>query len=159
MRILIESSGTHGEHMRELTAQKIRFDLRRWSHIATRIKVLFTDINGPRGGVDKRCQLEINIGKVGTVVIASLASDWRTALDKSMGRATRVLKRSLQQNHKSLRDRTSKLSFSSLLLIQNRKITMRTNDTNQRSLCRGSRSFVGFWYPTEGQVGLGSFYV
>jgi hypothetical protein len=76
-------------------------------------KVQFSDVNGPRGGVDKRCQVELKTDKVGTVVIASLARDWRTALDRSLSRATRVLTRSLQRAHKPVRDRTAKLALDS----------------------------------------------
>jgi hypothetical protein len=47
------------------------------------------------------------------VVIASLARDWRTALDRSLSRATRVLTRSLQRNQKPVRDRTAKLAIDS----------------------------------------------
>lgn len=43
-----------------------------------------------RGDVDKRCQVELKTDGAGTVVIASLALDWRTALDRSLGRAARL---------------------------------------------------------------------
>jgi hypothetical protein len=78
-----------------------------------RAKVQFSDVNGPRGGVDKRCQVELSTDAAGTVVIASLARDWRTALDRSLGRATRVLKRSLQRNQKPTRGRTARLALDS----------------------------------------------
>ncbi|WP_233252702.1 hypothetical protein [Limnohabitans sp. T6-20] len=57
--------------------------------------------------------MELSTAKAGTVVIASLASDWRTALDRSMGRATRVLTRSLQRVQKPVRDRSAKLAICS----------------------------------------------
>jgi hypothetical protein len=63
--------------------------------------------------VDKRCQVELKTDNAGTVVIASLARDWRTALDRSLGRATRVLTRSLQRAQKPVRDRTAKLALDS----------------------------------------------
>jgi hypothetical protein len=78
-----------------------------------RAKVQFSDVNGPRGGVDKRCQVELSTESAGTVVIASLARDWRTALDRSLGRATRVLTRSIQRTQKPNRDRTAKLALDS----------------------------------------------
>ena len=49
----------------------------------------------------------------GTVVIASLARDWRTALDRSLGRATRALTRSLRRQHRPVRGRTGRLTFDS----------------------------------------------
>jgi hypothetical protein len=113
MQIIVESRDADGTQMRELSVQRVRFALRRLSNYVPRAKVQFTDVNGPRGGIDKRCQVELSTAKAGTVVIASLASDWRTALDRSMGRATRVLTRSLQRVQKPVRDRSAKLAICS----------------------------------------------
>jgi hypothetical protein len=113
MQIIVESRDADGAQMRELSVQRVRFALRRLSSYVPRAKVQFTDVNGPRGGIDKRCQVELSTAKAGTVVIASLASDWLTALDRSMGRATRVLTRSLQRVQKPVRDRSAKLAICS----------------------------------------------
>ena len=113
MQIIVESRDADGAQMRELSVQRVRFALRRLSSYVPRAKVQFTDVNGPRGGIDKRCQVELSTAKAGNVVIASLASDWRTALDRSMGRATRVLTRSLQRVQKPVRDRSAKLAICS----------------------------------------------
>ena len=113
MQIIVESRDADGAQMRELAAQRVRFALRRLSSFVPRAKVLFTDVNGPRGGIDKRCQVELSTDKAGTVVIASLACNWRTALDRSVRRATRVLTRSLQRIQKPVRDRSAKLVICS----------------------------------------------
>lgn len=109
MQIIFESRDADGAQMRDLSVARMRFALRRLSTFVPHAKVQFSDINGPRGGVDKRCQVELTTEKAGTVVIASLARDWRTALDRSLGRATRVLTRSLQRAQKPVRDRSAKL--------------------------------------------------
>lgn len=113
MQIVFESRDADGAQMRELSVQRMRFALRRLATFVPHAKVRFTDVNGPRGGVDKRCQVELTTDRVGTVVIASLARDWRTALDRSIGRATRVLSRSLQRAQKPVRDRSAKLALDS----------------------------------------------
>jgi hypothetical protein len=105
MQIIFESRDAHGTQMRELSVARVRFTLRRLSALVPRAKVQFSDVNGPRGGVDKRCQVELSTETAGTVVIASLAHDWRTALDRSLHRATRVLTRSLQRHQKPVRGR------------------------------------------------------
>jgi hypothetical protein len=110
MQIIFESRDTEGAHMRELTLQRVRFALRRLSAFVPHAKVQFSDVNGPRGGVDKRCLLELKTDKVGTVVIASLARDRRTALDRSLSRAIRAVTRGLQRAHKPVRGRTEKLA-------------------------------------------------
>jgi hypothetical protein len=113
MEIIFESRDADGSQMRELTVERVRFALRRLSALVPRAKVQFSDVNGPRGGVDKRCQVELSTEAAGTVVIASLARDWRTALDRSLGRATRVLRRSLQRNQKPARGRSPRLAIDS----------------------------------------------
>jgi hypothetical protein len=113
MQIFFESRDCEGSQMRELSVQRIRFVLRRLNGWVPRAKVQFSDVNGPRGGVDKRCQIELSTDTAGTVVIASLARDWRTALDRSLRRATQVLKRGLQRSHKPVRGRTARLAIDS----------------------------------------------
>ncbi|HNV59688.1 MAG TPA: HPF/RaiA family ribosome-associated protein [Rhodoferax sp.] len=113
MQIIFESRDADGAQMRDLSVERVRFALRRLTAIVPRAKVQFSDVNGPRGGIDKRCQVELSSDAAGTVVIASLARDWRTALDRSLGRATRVLKRSLQRNQRPARGRTAKLALDS----------------------------------------------
>ena len=100
MQIVFESRDADGAKLRDLSVDRVRFALRRLSALVPRAKVQFSDVNGPRGGVDKRCQLELKTQAAGTVVIASLARNWRTALDRSLRRATQVLTRSLQRNQK-----------------------------------------------------------
>jgi hypothetical protein len=105
MQVIFESRDAEGSQMRAISVERVRFALRRLSALVPRAKVQFTDVNGPRGGVDKRCQVELSTEATGTVVIASLAHDWRTALDRSLGRATRVLTRSIQRKQKPVRGR------------------------------------------------------
>ena len=113
MQIIFESRDADGAQMRDLSVERVRFALRRLTALVPRAKVQFSDVNGPRGGVDKRCQVELSTEAAGTVVIASLARDWRTALDRSLGRATRVLTRSLQRTQKPVRGRTARHEVAS----------------------------------------------
>jgi hypothetical protein len=113
MHIIFESRDADGARMRELSVARVRFVLRRLTALVPRAKVQFSDVNGPRGGVDKRCQVELSTETAGTVVIASLARDWRTALDRSLGRAARVLTRSTQRLQKPVRGRSAKLALDS----------------------------------------------
>lgn len=113
MQVIFESRDADGAHMRDVSIERVRFVLRRLTPFVPRAKVQFSDVNGPRGGVDKRCQVELSTEAAGTVVIASLAQDWRTALDRSLGRATRVLKRSLQRSQKPARGRFEKFAIDS----------------------------------------------
>lgn len=113
MQIIFESRDADGARMRDLSVARVRFALRRLVDLVPHAKVQFSDVNGPRGGMDKRCQVELKTEGTGTVVIASLARDWRTALDRSLARATRVVTRSLQRAQKPVRGRSAKLALDS----------------------------------------------
>ncbi len=99
MQVVFESRDAEGAQMRELAESRVRFVMRRMTWLVPRAKVLLSDINGPRGGVDKRCQVELKTANSGTVVITAIARDWRSALDSALARAARSLTRSSQRGH------------------------------------------------------------
>jgi len=105
MQILVESRDASAMPLHETAVSRLRFALRRLKNQVSRAKVMFSDANGPRGGIDKCCQVEIHTASAGTVVIVSRAGDWRTALERSLGRATRALTRTLQRRQKPARGR------------------------------------------------------
>lgn len=111
MQVFVESRNAEQSGMRELSIARVRFVLRRLTPFVPRARVQFSDVNGPRGGIDKRCQVELNTDSVGTVVIASMARDWRTALNRSLGRATRALTKNMLRHQKPVRGRAPKLAM------------------------------------------------
>jgi hypothetical protein len=98
MQVIFESRDANGAELRDLAVKRLRFVMRRLSWLVPRAKVRLSDINGPRGGIDKRCQVELKTDTMGTVVITSMAGDWRTALDSALSRASRVLTRTWRRN-------------------------------------------------------------
>ncbi|MDT8998300.1 HPF/RaiA family ribosome-associated protein [Paucibacter sp. APW11] len=102
MQVLFKSRHPQATDLRDLTERRVRFVLRRLDFLVPRAEVQMSDVNGPRGGIDKRCQVELRTDGAGAVVVASVASDWRTALDKALARAARFLMR-LRQRGKDAR--------------------------------------------------------
>jgi ribosome-associated translation inhibitor RaiA len=93
MQVLFNSRHPQATELRDLTERRVRFVLRRLGWLVPRAEVQMSDVNGPRGGIDKRCQVELRTDGAGSVVVASVARDWRTALDNALARATRFLVR------------------------------------------------------------------
>jgi ribosome-associated translation inhibitor RaiA len=93
MQVLFKSRHPHATEFRDLTERRVRFALRRLSWLVPHAEVQMSDVNGPRGGIDKRCQVQLKTDGAGSVVVASVASDWRTALDSALARAARLLLR------------------------------------------------------------------
>jgi hypothetical protein len=58
-----------------------------------RVDVTLSDLNGPRGGVDKRCLIKVSIDGLRPVVIEDVQSDLYMAIDRAAGRASRTVLR------------------------------------------------------------------
>lgn len=69
-----------------------------FSHAASRVRSLhvrLSDLNGPRGGVDKCCHVEVRLDRLPVVVVEDVQSDMYTAIDRASGRAARTVMRHL----------------------------------------------------------------
>lgn len=97
MQVLFESSHPEGAPLRDLVVHRVRFVMRRLAWGVPRARVRLSDDNGPRGGVDKRCLVELSTTHAGTLVFTTVARDWRTALDHALARAARVVVRRLRR--------------------------------------------------------------
>ena len=119
MQVLFKSRHPQATELRDLTERRVRFVLRRLGWVVPRAEVQMSDVNGPRGGIDKRCQVELRTDGAGSVVVASVASDWRAALDKALAKAARFLMRALRRGADSgrVRQRGSALPVETLLGI------------------------------------------
>ena len=112
MQVLFKSRDPQADELRDVAQRRARFVFRRFDWLIPKATVWLSDVNGPRGGIDKRCQVEIKSNVAGTVVVASVARDWRTALDKALSRAARFLMRQWRRgiDNRRLRQRAIPLS-------------------------------------------------
>lgn len=97
MQILFKFRAPHAHDLRELAQDRLRAALHRLAARVPQATVQLSDLNGPRGGVDKLCQLQLQTAGAGTVIVSSVASDWRTAFDDALARALRLLARLLHR--------------------------------------------------------------
>ena len=110
MQVLFKSRHPQASDLRDLTERRVRFVLRRLGWLVPRAEVQMSDVNGPRGGIDKRCQVELRTDGAGSVVVASVANDWRTALDNALARAARFLIRQWRRGRDPRRMRQLSIS-------------------------------------------------
>lgn len=103
MQVLFESRDPEALALRDLVVRRARFVMRRLVRLVPRARVCFTDVNGPRGGVDKRCQVELRGAASGPVIVTSVARDWHSALDAALARAARALLRLSQRERRHRR--------------------------------------------------------
>lgn len=109
MQVLIEARAQQAAPLREMAEQRLRFAMRRLSAIVPHAKVQLSDVNGPRGGLDKQCRIELHTSAGRPVVVTSVARDWRGALEAALARAQVALTRTWQRRlgHGRARDRVS----------------------------------------------------
>lgn len=82
--------------LREHVARRLRFALGRVAARLHRVSVRVDDVNGPRGGVDKRCQVRLVLpGR--TITIDELDRDLYVAIDRAAERAGRAAERTLER--------------------------------------------------------------
>lgn len=100
MQVLFEARSPAAHALRSVAVRRTRFVLRRLHWMVPRAHVHLDDVNGPRGGVDKRCRIELRAPAGEPIVVTSMATDWRRALDAALARAGRALLR-WWQRHRS----------------------------------------------------------
>jgi len=66
----------------------------RYEHIQ-RIQVRLSDINGPRGGKDKCCHIQVTLPRLADVVIEDTESNLYVAIDHAAERTSRTIARRL----------------------------------------------------------------
>lgn len=94
MKIGIQSrgfslTGAIAGHVRK----RLSFLLGRGINRLRRIDVTVSDLNGPRGGVDKRCLVKVSIDGLRPVIIEDVQPDLYLAIDRAAGRASRTVLR------------------------------------------------------------------
>ena len=103
MQVIFETRDPEAAQLRPLAERRVRAALRRLSWLAPRARVHMSDVNGPRGGIDKRCQIELVTDSTGPVVITSMARDWLSALHSALARAAQALLHTWQRARKTRR--------------------------------------------------------
>lgn len=107
MQIEFESRDPATAPLRETVQQRLRSALRRLAWWVPHVRVRLEDDNGPRGGQDKRCQVQLSPRQGPPVVVTAVAADWRTAFERALARAHHGLRRrhARQQGRPLLSDR------------------------------------------------------
>lgn len=89
--------------LRDYTERRLRFALASVDNKVRRIVVRLSDINGPRGGADKRCHLHLVLCGMPDVVIEDTESDLYFAIDRATDRAGRTVLRKASRKQTLLR--------------------------------------------------------
>ena len=98
MQMDIQSQGfTLTDALRDYLLKRLAYDLNHGDEYISRVSVRLSDINGPRGGADKRCFIEIRLKQLPAVVIEDTEADLYVAIDRAVERASRTLTRRMER--------------------------------------------------------------
>lgn len=96
MQIDIQTTGfTLTDGIRGSLMKRLADDLSHGDDHVTQVIVRLSDINGPRGGVDKRCFIEVRLKHAPGLVIEDTEADLYLAIARATERAGRAMERSL----------------------------------------------------------------
>lgn len=93
MEVVIQAHHPDAQALRVQAESRVRFATQRLSSFVSRAVVRLKDLNGPRGGVDKLCQIQFNTANGGVLVVSSRGAHWRAALEQALARASHALAR------------------------------------------------------------------
>lgn len=88
-----ESTGAIKSH----AERRLRFALGRFARQIRRIRIRLSDLNGPRGGADKSCVIDVTLNRHRPVVIEDVDMDLYVAIDRAADRAARVVSRLIKR--------------------------------------------------------------
>jgi hypothetical protein len=98
MKLHFRSNDLEGQLWQQRTADSLRWALRHLHGLVARVKVRLDDINGPAGGVDKRCSVEVLVHGSGAVAVSATARSWQDSVDAV---ASRIRQRVVLQLHRA----------------------------------------------------------
>jgi len=108
VNILIDSPQAQGapadmQAWRDIAERRLQFAMRRLRGEVLQAHVRLVDVNGPRGGVDQRCQIQLTTDGLGTVVVHATRRHAVQALEAALKRATTALVRQWQKQRRIAR--------------------------------------------------------
>jgi hypothetical protein len=99
MNVDVQSPGfpitdTQSDHAR----RRLRLLLTRYSDRILRVLVRFGDHNGPRGGLDKFCRIQVTLIDAPAVVVHDSGAEILEVIDRATDRAGRVVVKHLERS-------------------------------------------------------------
>jgi len=85
------------------TKRRLRFALTRASDRIKRVEVRLGDTNGPRGGTDKFCRMQVYIEHAPPVLIEDVGADLYAVIDRAAARAGRNVAKRLERRRENIR--------------------------------------------------------
>jgi ribosome-associated translation inhibitor RaiA len=80
---------------RDYLRRKLGRKLGKFARVIERTSVRIEDVNGPRGGVDKRCRIKVVLSALPSVVVEEKDRSLQAAMDGALARVERVVRQAV----------------------------------------------------------------
>lgn len=108
MRIAIQVRNSDlADELREHMEHRLAFALSQFPEHIRSVVVVLSDVNGPKGGIDKRCSLRVRLNGRSDIVIEEIEANFHVAVDRAADRAKRTLGRRLRRLRDTFSERAS----------------------------------------------------
>jgi hypothetical protein len=98
MKIEVTAKGIRETGVNEHVRRRLMFAVGRFGDRVRSARVRLADVNGPKGGADKQCRIELDMRPGGRVFAESVEPDWRAAVDLAADRAGRSVSRAFERS-------------------------------------------------------------
>lgn len=96
MEVVVQTHSSNPSALRSHAQQRVRETTWRMASVIRRAVVRLKDLNGPRGGVDKACQVQISTVRGDVLVVHAKGPTWHVALEDALTRSAQLMQRRLQ---------------------------------------------------------------
>ncbi|MFK7975921.1 MAG: hypothetical protein AB8C02_07270 [Halioglobus sp.] len=83
--------------------RRFSFGFGRMQHALEDASITLSDINGPKGGLDKQCRIVVRSSTTAPIVVVEKQSELKLAIDRGIARASRSLARQLKRKQSNFR--------------------------------------------------------
>lgn len=97
------------ERLRDHIERRVRFALERFARPIRTVRVQLRDLNGPRGGLDKSCQVRVALAPAATLVVEHRSTNAYAAVDSALDKAAMSIVRRIQRKQERIRNRRGRM--------------------------------------------------
>jgi len=82
---------------KQIVSRQLQMLMGRFRAFLIGVRICFSDVNGPKGGVDKRCMVSAKLRSPGEITIISEGMDYLEAFHAGIARLIRSIQRELKK--------------------------------------------------------------
>lgn len=100
--------------LRGLIERRLGFALGRFGHRVQEVTIRLDDLNGPRGGMDKRCWIRATVVPSGDLTVETRDDEMESAISRAADRIARRVKKALDRRREARGRERRRMSLDSV---------------------------------------------